>query len=30
MYQLLVLGSKIRADSKDVQEFWNSFKLLKK
>jgi hypothetical protein len=29
LYQLLVLGAKIRAESKDVQEFWNSFKLLK-
>jgi hypothetical protein len=30
MYQLLILGAKIRAESKDVQQFWNSFKLLPK
>jgi len=30
VYMLLVMGSNFRADSKDVQEFWKSFKLLDK
>ena len=30
VYQLIALGSKTRANSKEVQEFWNSFKLIKK
>jgi hypothetical protein len=30
VYMLMVLGSNFRADSKEVQEFWNSFKLMKK
>jgi hypothetical protein len=30
LYQLIVLGAKIRAKDKDVQQFWDSFKLLEK
>lgn len=30
LYQLLVIGANTKASSKDVQKFWDSFKLLKK
>jgi hypothetical protein len=30
IYQLLALGENVRAESKEVREFWESFQLLKK
>jgi hypothetical protein len=29
LYQLIVIGANYRADSKEVKEFWDSFKLTK-